>query len=217
MTDHETLAAALAAFQSSLPEIAKAETAKVETKGGGSYSYSYAGLGDVSRAVLPKLAEHGLSFSARPTFDGDRFVLAYQLLHASGEVLEGAYPLPNATPQQVGSAITYARRYCLCAVTGVAPDDDDDGRAAQQAKPQPKPAAQPEPAPEHFTPQQALEHVAESTPDANAVRWVAHARWGTSSFEKLSDEQARELHQELLDNVDAVFAEARRVLEGASE
>lgn len=133
MSDHTSLAAALAAFQANLPTIGKGETAKVQTKDGGSYSYSYADLADVSAFVLPLLAKQGLSFAARPAYDGDRFVLAYQLLHTSGESLDGAYPLPNATPQQVGSAITYARRYCLCAVTGVAPDDDDDGQAAQQS------------------------------------------------------------------------------------
>lgn len=137
MSDHDTLAAALAAFQADLPVIDKGETATVETKGGGSYSYTYADLADISHQVMPLLAEHGLSFTATPTHDeGGRFVLAYSLLHTSGESRDGAFPLPNATPQQVGSAITYARRYCLCAVTGVAPaDEDDDGRAAQQASP----------------------------------------------------------------------------------
>lgn len=136
VAEHKTLAAALAAFQADLPTIDKGQTATVQMKEGGKYSYSYADLEDVSAVVLPLIAKHGLSFSSRPTFDGDRFVLAYALIHTSGEREEGTYPLPNAQPQQVGSAITYARRYCLCAVTGVAPGgDDDDGRAAQQSQP----------------------------------------------------------------------------------
>jgi hypothetical protein len=36
-----------------------------------------------------------------------------------------------------GSAITYARRYALCAALGIAPDEDDDGAATTPAKPEP--------------------------------------------------------------------------------
>lgn len=123
----DNLAGALAAFQAELPRIGKGNTANT-----GTYSFRYADLADVAAVVLPLLGKHGLSFSARPTLDdGGRFVLAYELLHTNGDSRVGAYPLPaSGTPQQIGSAITYARRYALCAVTGVAADEDDDGQAA---------------------------------------------------------------------------------------
>ena len=126
----DNLASAMAKVQAQLPRVAKAETADT-----GKFSYRYASLADVSEAVLPLLAEHGLSFVCMPTIsDGGHFVLAYRLMHTSGETLEGQYPLPtSATPQAQGSAITYARRYTLLSVVGVAPDDDDDGQAAEQA------------------------------------------------------------------------------------
>lgn len=125
------LATALAAFQKALPKIGKGSVADA-----GTYKFKYADLADVSAAVLPLLGEHGLSFSARPTLDeGGRFVLAYELLHASGDSRSGAYPLPaSGNSQAIGSAITYARRYALCAVTGVAADEDDDGQAAKEAR-----------------------------------------------------------------------------------
>lgn len=138
---HESLAAALAAFQLELPRIGKDKRAEA-----GKYGYSYADLAAVSAAVLPLLGRHGLSFSARPTIsrhheDGDAgdvgFVLAYTLRHDSGESVSGVYPLPAPTisAQQMGSAITYARRYCLLAVTGAAPEDeDDDGAQAPPAR-----------------------------------------------------------------------------------
>jgi hypothetical protein len=130
----KTLAEALAALQARLPRVAKGQEAKVETKTGGTYKYAYADLTDVSAVLLPIMADLGLSFTACPTLLGDRFVLQYALHHTSGEGLEGFYPLPTSgTPQQVGSAITYARRYTLCAVTGLAPGgDDDDGQGAEQ-------------------------------------------------------------------------------------
>lgn len=125
----DTLAAALAAVQADLPQIVKAETADT-----GKYQYTYATLGAISAQLLPLLAKQGLAFTCLPTLtDTGQFVLAYRLLHTSGDTLEGQYPLPpGGGPQAQGSAITYARRYVLCAMVGVAPEDDD-GQAAQQA------------------------------------------------------------------------------------
>jgi ERF superfamily len=128
MTDQpSTLAEALALLQAELPPIAKASTAQYG---------KYADLADVTKQIMPKLGALGLSFTARPTLTDHGFVLAYELRHVSDEAgIGGEYPLPGVEkgPQALGSAITYARRYCLCAVTGVAPDaDDDDAAAAEQ-------------------------------------------------------------------------------------
>jgi hypothetical protein len=130
MTETRALNAALAALQSDLPAIAKDQTANA-----GTYRYKYADLADVTQAIMPLLGKHGLSFTSRPTLHDGRFVLRYELRHESGEEIAGVYPLPErGSPQEIGGQITYARRYCLCAVTGVAPaDDDDDAAAAQRA------------------------------------------------------------------------------------
>ena len=134
VTQHENLAAALAAFQLTIPAIAKGKTGD-----GGTYKYQYAGLDDITPVALPLLAAQGLAWSTKPTLMGDDFVLQYKLAHAdSSEAEEGVYPLPDPTqskPQAIGSAITYARRYVLCAVTGIAPGGDDDDAAAANEKP----------------------------------------------------------------------------------
>jgi hypothetical protein len=125
----DTLFAALASVQAQLPKIGKGQTADT-----GKYTYRYADLADVSQEILPLLGASGLAFTCRPTILDGQFVLTYSLVHFSGEREDGIYPLPSSgTPQQIGSAITYARRYCLCAVTGVAPDSDDDDGAAAEA------------------------------------------------------------------------------------
>ena len=135
------LAAAVVALQAELPVIGKDKTAQVKSDKG-SYSYDYADLTTISYEVLPLLSKHGLSFIAAPTVTEHGFVLAFQLLHASGESTGGSYPLPDparSTPQQIGSAITYGRRYCLTAVTGIAPGgEDDDGQKAADARSRPK-------------------------------------------------------------------------------
>jgi hypothetical protein len=130
---HESIAAALAAFQADLPGVGKDSVNP-------HFKSKYADLADMSKAILPALARQGLAFVSLPTMDEHvGFALQYALIHESGGKLEGLYPLPaGGNEQQKGSAITYARRYCLGAVTGVAADEDDDGNAASQAK-QPQP------------------------------------------------------------------------------
>ena len=131
MTDQPTsLAAALAELQTKLPHIGKDADAQYG---------KYADLAAITKTLMPILGKLGLSFTAAPTLDIDgKFVLRYGLGHVNGGSIEGKYPLPGMEkgPQALGSAITYARRYCLLAVTGVAPDDssDDDGEAAEEAE-----------------------------------------------------------------------------------
>jgi len=134
VTDLPNLAAALAKFQAEVPTVEKARTAKVEKDGRQLYSYTYAGLADVSRVALPLLTRHGLSFACIPEITDGRPVLTGILLHESGESLRGSLPLQTSgRPQDVGSAITYARRYLFGCLTGIVTDDDDDGQAAQRA------------------------------------------------------------------------------------
>lgn len=124
------LAKALAEFQAEMPTVPKKHTATVKSDKG-SYSYTYAGLADVSEAAMPLLAKHGLSFSTLPSGQ----TLVGILLHESGESLTASLPINGATPQQIGSSLTYMRRYLLGCMTGVVTDDDDDGQLAEQAKP----------------------------------------------------------------------------------
>jgi len=66
------------------------------------------------------------------TLDG-KLVLVTRLIHSSGQWFRSEFPVKpqQDTPQGIGSAITYARRYSLAAMAGVAPrGDDDDGNAA---------------------------------------------------------------------------------------
>lgn len=141
MAKHESLIEALAAFQAELPKVGKNSTNP-------HFRSKYASLEDITEVVLPALARHGLAWVTLPVVDVDRgFVLRYKLMHESGEYESGEWPLPDAksTAQALGSALTYARRYTLGAVTGIAPDEDDDGNAAQSAKrPQVEPKMPPE-------------------------------------------------------------------------
>jgi hypothetical protein len=127
------LTGAVAAVQAELPVVGKGHEATVKSDKG-SYTYKYANLANVNAAILPLLSKHGLAWTTRPTLDeSGKFVLKYELRHVAGEKIDGAYPLPTTTrPQEMGSAITYARRYTLCAVTGLAPEEDDDNASVAE-------------------------------------------------------------------------------------
>lgn len=136
MTDHTSLHSALAAAQADLPHIGKDSRADT-----GKFSYAYAGLPVVNAALLPHLASHGLSWTVCP--DAEQGIAVGTLTHGTtDQSVSASWPLPKTSdPQQLGSALTYARRYLLLSIVGAAPDDDDDGAAAKQASR--RPAAKP--------------------------------------------------------------------------
>lgn len=142
------LAKALSAAQPELKAPKKEKTAKVSTKDGGSYSYSYADLGDVIECYRGPLARHGLSVVQPMRVQDGHIVLVTKLIHDSGEWIASEYPVaPFQRPQEQGSAITYARRYAVSALLGIAAEDDDDGKAAQDAAPRKAKAKEASPAP----------------------------------------------------------------------
>lgn len=128
MSGTESLAAALAAFQAELPTVGKDKTANA-----GSYSYKYTDLATLTHTVLPILVKHGLTFITYPRMTENGYELVGRLMHTSGEHVEGALPIFGRQPQEIGSALSYARRYLLSAMTGVTSDDDDDGARAVKA------------------------------------------------------------------------------------
>lgn len=98
------------------------------------FKSKYADLTSVWEACRDALTKNGLSVSQVTDFEGEATFIRTILLHSSGEMLEGKYPLRPVqnTPQGMGSAISYARRYALAAMVGVVADDDD-GNAASGA------------------------------------------------------------------------------------
>jgi hypothetical protein len=66
--------------------------------------------------------------------------LVTTIYHESGESISGSHPLPDITdPQKFGSAITYARRYSICAILSITADEDDDANTASDRNSNSKP------------------------------------------------------------------------------
>jgi hypothetical protein len=97
------------------------------------FKNKYADLAAVLDAIRKPLADNGLSVTQTTEIrDGGGFVLVTTLRHASGQWVASEYPLPIAAkPQELGSALTYARRYSLSAIACIAADEDDDAEGAR--------------------------------------------------------------------------------------
>jgi hypothetical protein len=140
------LAAALAKAQKAIKAPKKGRTATVPTKAGGQYKYTYADLADVIDCYRDELSDNGLAVTQTMRVQDGHMVLITSLLHATGQWIASEYPLQNYDrPQEQGSAITYARRYSVTSLLGIAAEDDDDGQAAQQAEPVKREAPAPKP------------------------------------------------------------------------
>jgi len=156
----EALAVALAKFHFECPKIVK------DTKND-FYKSKYADLGTILGIVNPVLAKNDLSVIQLPVGENQ---LTTILVHKSGQfigstsimrpaetvVRKGATPaddVRSVTPQALGSAITYQRRYAVAAILSLHIDEDDDGNAGsgtnresdprQETKPQSKPETKP--------------------------------------------------------------------------
>lgn len=127
MMEHagNALAAALAKAQG---EMKNAGLNKVNPH----FKSKYADLPTIRDAVTGVLSKHGLAIAQFTRCGEHGTVLVTRLMHADGGVIDGEFPLPNLSdqPQKMGSAITYARRYSLAAMCGIAAEEDDDAEAA---------------------------------------------------------------------------------------
>jgi hypothetical protein len=131
--------AACAAFVAALGELSnpgRDSRAVVETKKGGTYSYAYAGLDAVLDLVRPVLARHGLALTQPVEATPDGLVkVTTRILHRRGEVALQAPTIARVVeggPQELGSFVTYARRYQVLALLGIHPAGEDDDAAAAQ-------------------------------------------------------------------------------------
>lgn len=119
------LAGALAKAQGEMVAAAKANVNP-------HFKSKYADLASVWDACRVPLSKNGLAVLQPVRADGAKVTVTTVLVHSSGEWISASLTMTaqQNTPQAVGSAITYGRRYGLSAMVGVAPDDDDGNAAS---------------------------------------------------------------------------------------
>lgn len=100
------------------------------------FKSKYADLAQCLATAKKPMADNGLSISQHCSFDG-MFVQCVTVLgHNSGQMMVStlSVPVKNKDAQGVGSSITYARRYALSSILGIAQKDDDGNDSVGMTK-----------------------------------------------------------------------------------
>jgi hypothetical protein len=129
-----SLAAALAKAQAELVNPEKSLTATIRSDGPGKadQTFRYASLSSGLDIVRKTLGQHEIATVQTTAIDQTAGVvnLTTVLAHASGEWIASDWPVcavaDTATPRRMGAALTYARRYALFTLVGIAGEDDLD-------------------------------------------------------------------------------------------
>jgi ERF superfamily len=131
------LAKALATAQKTIQNVAQNREVEVPIKDKqtgaikGRYKFSYATLASILTEIRATLTEQGLWYTQ---FVRDGHMIT-RLFHESGEWMDtGHLPLPDikGSPQDIGSIISYFKRYSLSAAIGLATEEDNDGEQADR-------------------------------------------------------------------------------------
>src|SRR5258708_14435539 len=128
------LASALAKAQAELinPEKSLPATIRTGRPGEGERSFRYAPLSSGLDIVRKTLGQHEIATLQTTAIDQTAGMvnLTTTLAHASGEWIASDWPVcaisETANPQRMGAALTYARRYALFTLVGIAGEDDID-------------------------------------------------------------------------------------------
>lgn len=135
----KTFMVALAAFQAEMPVLKKNKTAKITSKTGGSYSYTYAELGYITSIITPLLSKHGLSYRWDFQEVGDKLKVTCNVTHIDGHTectsMEAGRDNSGSKNdiQQKGSTMTYLQRYTLIGALGLSTANEDiDGQGTQE-------------------------------------------------------------------------------------
>jgi hypothetical protein len=137
------LAAALAKAQAELfnPEKSMTATIRSDDKGGAKQIFRYAPLSSGLEILRKTLSQHEIAILQATAIDQAAGVvkLTTTLCHSSGEWVGSTWPVCSivdmASPKRMGAALTYARRYALFALAGIAGEDDLDAPDLNTAEP----------------------------------------------------------------------------------
>ncbi len=135
----QEFAVAVADFQRACPPIPKTSTAKIATKGGVRYEYTYAELDQIARVIGPLLHARGLSYSWDCEVREGMLKCICTVTHTAGHTKTGAFMCPideraqMSGPQQYASSLTFAQRKSLSQVLGLSTTDKDNDDVEPQA------------------------------------------------------------------------------------
>lgn len=131
----------IAALAAALSKAQSAITGALKDSANPFFKSKYADLAACWDACRQQLAANNLAVIQTTEVTGAGTVLVTTLAHSSGEWMRGYLPVltKDAGPQGQGSGLTYARRYALAAMVGLAQIDDDGEASLTRGKKEPTP------------------------------------------------------------------------------
>ena len=173
-----TIAAALAKAQADLTNPEKSQTATIRSgrPGEGERSFRYAPLSAGLEIVRKSLGRHEIATVQTTEVDNDAGLvrLTTVLAHSSGEWLSSDWPVcplsDTDSPQRMGTALTYARRYALFTLVGIAGEDDLDAPDLAMPVPRSDRAAKATPDPSPHNRQEGSSAKANGSHPRNSAR-----------------------------------------------
>lgn len=126
--ERDKISKAFIEFQKEMPEVKLDSTVKVKTKTGAEYKFKYATLANILKKTLPILTLKGLGLTQ--TFSEETLITT--LIHESGQTWNSVIgiDLHSGTMQEMGSRISYLKRYGISAMLGIVAEEDDDANIA---------------------------------------------------------------------------------------
>lgn len=125
-------AGALAQFQAECPPVTKSSKATVTTRGGGTFSYTFADLTTIAQAVGPMLHAKGFSYSWDSEIKDKMMSVTCTLRHVNGHKSTASFICPTdaatsamSEQQKFAAALSYAKRMSLIQVLGITTADPD--------------------------------------------------------------------------------------------
>ena len=134
----------LSQFQNDIPAIVKRK--KVHDKYG-KYRYSFAPLDDIIEQVKTHLMNNFFSYTLKTAQAEKTITVICEAHHASGHTEETLLTVPVASSgfmsgiQEIGSALSFAKRYCFCNAFGIVTGDEDDDAVSNPPEVKTQPAA----------------------------------------------------------------------------
>jgi len=126
-------------LKAAICEFKKKDIAILKDKDNPFYKSKYADLSSILGAVEAELANEGLIITSGIKYHDTHLVLETTLEHKdSSEKITSIFPVFGTKPQELGSSVTYARRYNIQSLLNLAAEDDD-GNATQKSEPVKKP------------------------------------------------------------------------------
>lgn len=124
------LTKALVSFHKAMKPLELDAEVEVKTKSGAKYSFKYATLSNIVNTCRKLLTDNGLVIAQ---LVGNEGAVTTILLHESGQYVQDTMLIKSgeSSPQAIGSAISYTKRYQYGSILGLVTEQDDDANIAE--------------------------------------------------------------------------------------